>query len=117
MLFPCSADSDDCYKAANDLHRAMWLNNFEGKLVEVDECEGLTYLPSTEVRDLQLNALGCNATAILVREEYHFTYEELKKHHPNPNIGGIVLTGHPGIGTGRPGVYYRRTWVALLTYS
>ena len=95
MLFPCSADSDDCYKAANDLHRAMWLKNFERKLAEVDECEGLTYLPSAEVRDLQLNALGCNATAILVREEYHFTYEELKRHHPNPNIGGMVLTGHP----------------------
>jgi hypothetical protein len=89
----------------------MWLNNFEGKLVEVDECEGLTYLPSAEVRDLQLNALGCNATAILVREEYLFTYEELRRHRPN--TGGTVLTGQPGIGTS----LLRRTWVALLTYS
>jgi hypothetical protein len=99
MLFPCSAQSDTCYNAANHLHRAMWLDSLEKRLRKVDGYEELSFLPLAEVENLQLKALGCDATPILVREEYLFTYEELKKHHPNPNVGGMVLTGHPGIGT------------------
>jgi hypothetical protein len=98
MLFSCSAQTKIWHKAANNLHRAMWRTDLEKRLVEVDECEDLKYLPPTEVRNLQLKALGCNANAILIREEYVLTLKELEKHRPNIG-GGIVLTGQPGIGT------------------
>lgn len=111
-LFLCSARSDNpSYIAAKNLHQVMWQNSLEEKLVNVDGCGKLKYLPPSEVKTLQLKALGCNTNTILVREEYLFTTEKLKEY--GPDIGGIILTGHPGSGR----VYYRMTWVALLTYS
>ena len=77
----------------------MWLNDLEEKLLKVDKCEDLKYLPPTEVENLQLNELGCEADAILVHEEYLLTFKELEMYRPN--IGGIILTGQPGIGTTR----------------
>jgi hypothetical protein len=67
-------------------------------LVNVDGCGKLKYLPPSEVKTLQLKALGCNTNTILVREEYLFTTEKLKEY--GPDIGGIILTGHPGSGKG-----------------
>ena len=75
----------------------MWLNDLEEKLLKVDKCEDLKYLPPTEVENLQLNELGCEADAILVHEEYLLTFKELEMYRLN--IGGIVLMGQPGIGT------------------
>jgi hypothetical protein len=77
----------------------MWgKNNLEEKLANVDVYGDikLKYLPSTEVEHLKLRELGCTADAILIREDYVFAFEKLKGRQPN--VGGIVLTGQPGIG-------------------
>ena len=72
----------------------MWQqNDLEKRLRKV---EGLKYLPPNEVKDLRLDALGCDTQTILFREEYFYILEELERRRPN--IGGVV-TGHPGIGT------------------
>jgi hypothetical protein len=76
----------------------MWRNDLVGKLRNVDNCEDLKYLPSADVKDLHLEALGCDAETILVREEYLSTVRELE--YRRPNIGGMVVTGQPGTGTG-----------------
>ncbi len=93
-LFPCSAQVAIWFGAAKKLHRAMWQqNDLEKRLRKV---EGLKYLPPNEVKDLRLDALGCDTQTILFREEYFYILEELERRRPN--IGGVV-TGHPGIGT------------------
>ena len=97
VLFPCSDETTICYKAAEALHRAVWQTDLEKMLHKVDKCEDLKYLPPTVVRNLQLDVLGCDTETILIREEYEFTFKELEKHRPN--IGGVVVTGQPGIGT------------------
>jgi hypothetical protein len=84
-------------RAADKLHEAMWRQDLGRRLQDVDRCEGLKYLPATVVDDLQLADLGCEADVILVREEYVFTLNALEGRQKN--TGGIVLTGHPGIGT------------------
>jgi hypothetical protein len=94
MFLLCSVPT--LYDAAKKLHKAMWRQDLGRRLQDVDQCEGLKYLPATVINDLQLLQLGCNATAILVREEYSFTLRALEGCHTNS--GGIVLMGHPGIG-------------------
>jgi hypothetical protein len=110
MLFPYSARSATwygAYKAAENLHQALWQKDLEKRFLEVNECEGLKFLPSTEVRDLRLKDLGCDANIILIREDYCFTLRELEKYR-QLNAGGVVVMGHPGIGTN----LLRRTWVS-----
>ena len=83
MLFPYSARSATwygAYKAAENLHQVVWQKDLEKRFLEVNECEGLKYLPSTEVRDLRLEDLGCDANIILIREDYYFTLRELEKY-------------------------------------
>jgi hypothetical protein len=75
----------------------MWQQDLESRLQDVGQCEGLKYLPPTAVHDLRLRRLGCTAEAILVREEYYFTLKALEGRQNNS--GGIIVTGHPGIGT------------------
>ena len=67
------------------------------------------YLPATVVDELGLRELGFNASVLLVREEYHYTLDTLEGRQKNS--GGIVITGHPGIGT----ICCRK--IILLTYS
>ncbi len=88
--------SSELFYAATKLHQAMWQTNLEKRLLDVDECKELKYLPSSEVKDLQLRVLGCDTDTILIREEYLLTLKELKD--CRPKFGGIVLTGQPGIG-------------------
>jgi hypothetical protein len=71
----------------------MWRSDLVGKLCNVED---LTYLPPTNVKDLHLEALGCDAGTILVREEYLSTVRELESHRLN--TGGMVVTGQPGTG-------------------
>lgn len=52
--------------------------------------------PATAIEELQLRRLGCTAKAILVREEYPLTLKA-RKGRQNKS-GGIIVTGHPGIG-------------------
>ena len=85
------------YDAAVKLHKAMWRQDLGSRLQDVEQCEGLKYLPATEVNNLQLRHLGCTARAILIREEYSFTLEALEGRQDNS--GGMIVTGHSGIGT------------------
>ena len=103
---PMGSPSISCeYEAAKNLHREMWRNDFS-RLLKADKCNGFKYLPATEVQRLQLEVLGCEAGAILFREEYIFTLKRLEERRPN--IGGVVVTGQPGIGmTYRHGPYSR----------
>jgi hypothetical protein len=99
MLFPCSVPQQSTiwYNAAQVLHKAMWRQDLDKKLQKVTRGSDLKYLPPTEVNNLQLRELGCYADAILVRKEYLVTFKSLEDHRPN--IGGVVVTGQPGIGT------------------
>lgn len=99
MLFPCSAQIEVWYEAARNLHRAMWQNDIEKKLLDVVGYKGLKYLPLTEVKNLQLGELGCTENPILFREDYSFTLKQLKDRRSNHDFGGMVVLGHPGIGT------------------
>ena len=83
-------------KAVKHLYGAMWENGLEEKLLYVDECKGLKYLPATEIKNLQLQELGCDEDTILFRKEYTFTSEKLEGLRPNIRV---VMTGQPGIGT------------------
>ena len=84
------------YVLADELYKAMWRQDLESKLQDIEGCNGLKYLPAAEVNDLRLRELGCFAQAILVREEYCSTFSALEQRQDSS--GGIVLTGHPGIG-------------------
>ena len=79
------------------LHQAVWQTDLEKRLFKVDECEDLKYLPPTEVRNFQLEVLGCRAETILIREEYDFILKELEM--CQPKLGGLIVAGQPGIGT------------------
>jgi hypothetical protein len=81
------------FKAAKNLHRAMWRNNLVGKLLNFQD---LMFLSPTDVTALNLDALGCDAGTILVREESFSTVRELENRRPN--IGGMVVMGQPGTG-------------------
>ncbi len=78
----------------------MWGKNLEERLRNVSETNNLNsdlkYLPPDEVDNLRLRELGCDADAILFREEYHLTSKRLED--LRPNVGGVVVTGQPGIG-------------------
>ena len=82
---------------ADGLYKAMWRQDLESKLQDVEGCNGLKYLPAAAVNDLRLGELGCFAQAILVREEYLSTFSVLEERQDRCS-GGIVVTGHPGIG-------------------
>jgi hypothetical protein len=111
MRFPCSAEAASWCEAAKNLYLAMWGSNLEERLLNVAGCAGLKYLPPTEVKTLQLRALGCDVNAILFREEYPFTLKRLQDRRPN--LGGVVVTGQPGIGTS----LLQKDVGTLLTYS
>ena len=82
---------------AEKLQKAMWGQDLNNILRDVDQCKGFKYVPADVVDSFQLVELGCCAKVILVREEYLSTMIALERLHNNP--GGIVVTGHPGIGT------------------
>jgi hypothetical protein len=63
----------------------------------VNGCEGFKYLPATEVNSLRLRKLGLNTKVMLVRGEYSVAFDAMEARQVNG--GGIVVTGHPGIGT------------------
>ena len=84
------------YVMADELYKAMWRQDLESKLQDVEGCNGLKYLPAAAIYDLRLRELGCFAQAILVREEYRSTFSAMEERQDS--LGGMVLTGHPGIG-------------------
>jgi hypothetical protein len=98
ILLVCSDPSDAliAYDVAQKLHKAMWRQDIESRL-QYDN--GFKYLPAKEVGHLQLRKLGCKTTAILIREEYTFTLNTLEERQKRGHTGGVVVTGHPGIGT------------------
>jgi len=83
-------------EAAKKLHKDMWQQDLGSRLRDVG-VDDLKYLPATEVEGLQLRRLGCKAEIILIRNEYLFTMDTLEGRQNNS--GGMVITGHPGIGT------------------
>ena len=76
---------------------AMWQQDLESRLQDVDQCEGFKYLPATVVKDLRLWELQCDAEIILICNKYRLTLNTLVRHQNTS--GGIVVTGYPGIGT------------------
>ena len=78
---------------------AMWQQDLESSLQDVDQCKGFKYLPVDMIKNLRLQHLRCYTKSILVRNEYHFTLETLMRYQNSGNSGGMVVTGHPGIGT------------------
>lgn len=60
--------------------------------------DSLKYIPRDKVNMLRLRDLGCDAGAILIRDEYRLAVGRLKDRRAN--IGGAVVTGQPGIGAG-----------------
>ena len=84
------------YNAAKKLHQAMWQTDFKKRLLDVKGCKGLKHLPSSEVKNLQLEQLDFLSDTILVREDYYITLKKLEELHLSAR--GIVLIGHPGIG-------------------
>jgi hypothetical protein len=97
LLGSVPSDALIMYSSAQKLHEAMWKKDLNGRLEDVI---GHKYLPATQVEILELQQLGCNAKAILVRKEYDFTLDALEKRQKaQDDSGGIVVTGHPGIGT------------------
>jgi hypothetical protein len=111
LLGSVPSDALAVYDAAQKLHKIMWGNDLRSKLQDVEGIEGIKYLPPHEVDNLQLRKLGCNAEAILIRKEYYFTLNALNGRQNNS--GGIVITGHPGIGTH----YYRMILPVLYTHN
>ena len=106
MFLPCSDPSRSLalhsaatklHNATTRLHTAMWRQYLTSRLRDDDECDGFKYLPTTAVRDLELRELGSGPSLMLVREEYRFAFDNLEGRQDNS--GGIVVTGHPGIGT------------------
>jgi hypothetical protein len=95
MFLLCSAPSGSpkWYDVAKKLYKAMWRQDLTSRLQDVED---LKYLPATVVDELGLQDLGFDASVLLVREEYRFTLKALEGRQTNS--GGIVLTGHPGIG-------------------
>jgi hypothetical protein len=97
LLGSVPSDTLRMYSSAKKLHKAMWNKDLNGRLEDVDD---LKYLPATQVEILELRQLGCSAKAILVRKEYRFTMNTLEERQKaQSESGGIVVTGHPGIGT------------------
>jgi len=70
----------------------MWRQDLTSR-----DVESFKYLPATVVDDLGLRELRFNALVMLVRNPYLFTLNTLERRQKN--TGGIVVTGHPGIGT------------------
>ena len=97
LLYSVPPDSQIFFDVANTLYMAMWQQDLKSSLKDVDQCEGLKYLPATVMENLQLQELQCNAYFILIHNEYCLTLDTLAR-YPNTS-GGIVVTGHPGIGT------------------
>jgi hypothetical protein len=56
------------------------------------------YLPEEVPSDLDLNLLNFPRALLLVREEY-LTALNIFKSWRKPPVRGVVVTGHPGIGT------------------
>jgi hypothetical protein len=110
-LFPHLAPT---YKAAKGLYEAMWGTNLDKRLLDVNNCEGFNfkYLPPAEVKNLQLQELGCNVDVILVRNEYSFALETLESCRQD-NHPGAVVTGQPGIGMS----LLHELLLCLLTHS
>ena len=97
LLGSVPSDALRMYNSAKKLYEAMWNKDLNGRLADVDD---LKYLPTTQVEILELRQLGCSAKAILVRKEYSFTMNALEERQKaQGDSGGIVVTGHPGIGT------------------
>ncbi len=61
------------------------------------DCEGLKYLPGSQVDSLRLRSLGYKTEALLVRNESIFALDHLNS-GSLAKCGGVVVTGHPGIG-------------------
>ena len=74
----------------------MWKKALEERLQDVANCERYKYLP--QVDTLRLRALGCRADVILLRDEYLLTLDKLKEFRAKFGVGGVVVTGQPGIG-------------------
>jgi hypothetical protein len=68
-----------------------------GIQLDVPDCEGLKYLPESQVDSLRLQSLGYKTEALLVCNEYIFALNHLNS-GSLAKCGGAVVTVHPGIG-------------------
>ena len=80
------------------LHQVMWGRDLDGMLLDVPNGRGLRYIPETQVNELELQDLGYNEKALLVRQEYISAFDQLTSMSLNDTSGGVIVTGQPGIG-------------------
>ena len=80
------------------LHQVIWGRGLGEMLMDVPECEGLKYIPETQVNELGLPDLGYDEKVLLVRHEYNSAFDQLTSMSLNDGSGGVVVMGESGIG-------------------
>lgn len=95
MTPPYSGVSSVLGRVAWKIYETMWRKD-PGKIpLDVPCCNGLKYIPRTQINELQLPSLGFIEDVLLVREEYLIAWDALNR--KSNGGGGIVITGQPGI--------------------
>ncbi|KAI0245655.1 hypothetical protein BJV78DRAFT_1287361 [Lactifluus subvellereus] len=91
-----SADQDTL-RAARKLYDTLWGKDLNVILLDVPNGDGLKYVPRSQVNNLELHHLEYKEYALLIRKEYIFAFDALET-RPREKIGGVVVSGQPGIG-------------------
>jgi len=90
--------AEQFHQVGKQFHQVIWGRDFGEMLMEVPNCEGLRYIPETQVNELGLQDLGYNEKALLICHRYISAFDHLTSISLNDRSGGVVVTGQPGIG-------------------
>ncbi len=88
-------------EAANLVFHDFWgeNKNLDIALHRVPGHDSFQYLTEEKVNSLYLRTLGYPGNALLIRPEYEAMYNELlSSNSESHGVGGVVVTGQPGIG-------------------
>ncbi|KAI0296293.1 hypothetical protein B0F90DRAFT_1109562 [Multifurca ochricompacta] len=97
-------DMKQVRQAAEHLHRILWNTPFDQWLAAFYVPEfnkSFNYLPANHLSNLRLNDLGFKEMVLLVRQEYDKAFDVIEETLLNcgtSHLGGIIITGQPGIG-------------------
>ncbi|KAI0290640.1 hypothetical protein B0F90DRAFT_1784429 [Multifurca ochricompacta] len=95
---------EDIYETAMRLHKTLWkkpLGQIFPTINAPDLKKTYTYVPQVQLSNFQVENFGYDEKTLLFRDEYSIAFEEIKgksRTRRKNNIGGIVITGHPGLG-------------------
>ncbi len=93
------AEKRKLLEAANLLYYESWGEDLGTLLRPVPGYHNFNYLNKEKVNSLHLDAFYYPGTTLLVRAEYEAIYEELLAENIScDGVGGVVVTGQPGIG-------------------